>query len=125
TQPELAILEGILETSHTFAITDDRLGIEYVTEKTYQMVDVVNTILDEGRRRIPSFDLTGELLADTEFPPHTWLVTISEDIARHQPISDEEFLRRRRKLYPFGYRGYGMRDRPVISRVRSWLGRQP
>ena len=59
-------------------ITDDRTGLRYGSEKTYDMVGGVNFIIANGREKIPGFGLKGRLFADTEFEPYTWLVRINE-----------------------------------------------
>jgi hypothetical protein len=60
-------------------ITDDRRGLRYCAEKTYDMVEGVNFIIANGRTRIPEFGLKGSLFAETEFAPYHWLLKIGPD----------------------------------------------
>lgn len=113
-------------------ISDDRRGLVYASEKTYDMVGGLNFIIANARARIPGFGLTGTLAADTEFAPYTWFVRIGPDgNAYGEPCTGDEFLAARRKLYPDGYCGFGMVDRQDVpappSRLRSllnWLPRR-
>ena len=60
-------------------VSDDRRGLVYCCEKTYDMVSGVNFIIANARMRIPDFRLTGELAAHTEFEPYGWFVKIGGD----------------------------------------------
>jgi hypothetical protein len=60
-------------------ITDDRRGLRYCAEKTYDMVEGVNFIIANGRQRIPDLGLKGSLFAETDFAPYRWLVKIGPD----------------------------------------------
>lgn len=59
-------------------ISADGSGLEYCSEKTYDMIGGVNFIIANGRERIPGFGLKGSLYASTEFEPYTWLVEINK-----------------------------------------------
>jgi hypothetical protein len=92
-------------------ISDDRRGLVYAAEKTYDMIGGINFIIVNARTRIPDFGLNGVLAADTEFEPHLWFVKISPDgMAYSENTTRDEFLSFRRKLYPDGYHGYGLID---------------
>jgi hypothetical protein len=60
-------------------ITDDGKGLEYCAEKSDEMVEAVNFIIANARRKIPDFGLKGSLFADTEFEPYHWLLKINSD----------------------------------------------
>jgi hypothetical protein len=57
-------------------ISDDRRGLVYCCEKTYDIVGGINFIIVNARTRIPDFGLTGTLVAHTEFEPYHWSVKI-------------------------------------------------
>jgi hypothetical protein len=65
-------------------ITRDGTGLEYCSEKTYDLVGSINFIIVNGRKFIPGFGLTGSLFADTEFEPYRWLLKIGPDGFAHQ-----------------------------------------
>ncbi len=81
-------------------VTDDGQGLEYCSEKTYDMVGGVNFIIVNGRRLIPGFGLTGSLYAETEFEPWEWLVAIGPDgLAQAQPCTRSALWRHDRRQY--------------------------
>jgi hypothetical protein len=82
-------------------LSDDRRGLVYASEKTYDMIAGVNFIIVNARTRIPDFRLQGTMAADTEFKPYIWFVKIGKDgslTRRKQPgknflLSAEIFTR--------------------------------
>jgi len=60
-------------------ISDDKTGLVYRAEKTYDVIGGVNFIIANAREKIPGFGLKGSLFASTEFEPYTWLVKINEE----------------------------------------------
>jgi hypothetical protein len=69
------------------SITDDRRGLCYTSEKSYNLVGGVNFIIVNARTRIPNFGLKGQLRADTEFAPYRWWLRIGPDgMALQVPI---------------------------------------
>jgi hypothetical protein len=92
-------------------LSDDRRGLVYASEKTYDMIAGVNFIIVNARTRIPDFRLQGTLAADTEFKPYIWFVKIGKDgLAFAEKATREEFFAFRRNLYPNGYHGNGLID---------------
>lgn len=86
-------------------------GITYTSEKTYDMVGLINHIIIEARKGIPDFGFKGVLAANTDFEPHLWFLKIGENgLAYAEPTNREDFLAFRRKVYPNGYRGFGLID---------------
>jgi hypothetical protein len=77
-------------------INDDKSGLVYCAEKTYDMVAGVNFIIANGRARIPGFGLKGSLFASTEFKPYYWLVKINDEgwayqkKCRHEALWDHD-----------------------------------
>jgi hypothetical protein len=65
-------------------ITKDKRGLEYSSEKSYEMVEGVNFIIANARQRIPDFGLKGQLRAITDFEPYHWYLRIGEDGWAHQ-----------------------------------------
>jgi hypothetical protein len=70
-----------------YVITEDRKGLQYAdTEKSYTMIEGLNFIIANARRRIPDFGLTGQMTAETEFAPYRWFLKIGPDgWAAHEP----------------------------------------
>ena len=63
-----------------YVITEDRKGLQYAdTEKSYTMIEGLNFIIANARRRIPDFGLTGQMRAVTEFTPYRWTIQIGKD----------------------------------------------
>jgi hypothetical protein len=73
-------------------ISDDKSGLVYCAEKTYDMVAGVNFIIANGRVRIPGFGLKGSLYASTEFKPYHWLVKINREGWAYQKKSHQQAL---------------------------------
>jgi hypothetical protein len=81
-------------------ITSDGAGLEYCSEKSYNMVEGVNFIVANARLKIPGFGLQGSLFADTEFEPYRWLLKIGADGWAHQePCRITELLRHDARAY--------------------------
>jgi hypothetical protein len=92
-------------------ISDDKRGLVYAAEKTYDMIAGVNFIIVNARTRIPDFGLKGMMAADTEFEPYLWFVKLGNNgMAYPVKATREEFFAFRRNLYPNGYRGLGAID---------------
>ena len=70
--------------AHDLRITRDGMGLEYCSEKSYDLIDSVNFIIENGRKFIPGFKLSGSLFASTEFEPYHWLLKIGSDGFAHQ-----------------------------------------
>lgn len=61
-------------------VSKDRLGIQRDnSEKFYKAVEAVNFVIDNVRREIPDFGLTGQLQAQGEEIGDHWFLTISDD----------------------------------------------
>jgi hypothetical protein len=73
-------------------ISDDKSGLVYCAEKTYDMVAGVNFIIANGRARIAGFGLKGSLFASTEFKPYHWLVKINDEGWAYQKKRRHEAL---------------------------------
>jgi hypothetical protein len=114
---ELGIVEGLTDE---FRISDDRQGLIYASEKTYDMVREINSLIASAREKIPDFGIKGALAAETDFNPFSvsrdldhclWFVKIGPDgFAHGEKTNRDEWLAFRRKVYPRGYRGYGIVD---------------
>jgi hypothetical protein len=66
-------------------------GLVYCSEKSYEMVESVNFVIANARRKIPDFGLKGALRAVTEFEPHLWWLKIADDgWARQVKFTDAE-----------------------------------
>ena len=78
-----------------YVLTRDRRGLEYAdTEKSYTMIEGLNFIIANARRKIPDFGLKGSMLAHTEFAPYNWHIKIGKDgWATQVPVRDD-FARR-------------------------------
>jgi hypothetical protein len=63
-------------------------GISYASEKTYDMVGLLNSITADARKNIPDFGLKGSLFARTEFEPYHWLVKINNDGVAEQVLCE-------------------------------------
>lgn len=78
-----------------YILTEDMRGLEYArTEKSYRMVEGLNFIIANARRKIPDFGLTGSMHAETEFPPYNWHIEIGEDGWAKQVPVRPHFARR-------------------------------
>lgn len=63
-----------------FELTEDKSGIKWDgNEKFYKSVEAVNFIIDNARREIPDFGLTGQLEAQGEDIGDHWFLVIGED----------------------------------------------
>ena len=96
-------------------ITRDGRGLEYCSEKTYDLVAGINFIIVNGRKFVPGFGLTGSLFASTEFEPYHWLLKINaEGWAEQVPC---EFT----KLLTHSPRAY-IRHRCLVMTmpIRTW-----
>ena len=71
-----------------YVITDDKLGLKYNEgEKSYRMIEGLNFIIANAKRKIPDFGLTGSMRANTELPPYVWDIRIGKDgWAKQVPI---------------------------------------
>jgi len=89
-----------------YDITEDGRGLEYAeTEKSYTMIEGLNFIIANARRKIPDFALRGEMRADTEFAPYSWLIRMGADgWAEQVPIRSDlpKPLSRLRNLLKLG-----------------------
>jgi hypothetical protein len=64
-------------------------GITYASEKTYDMVGLINWIIEDARKTIEDFGFKGSLHAETDFDPYEFLIEIGSDGFAHQvPCSD-------------------------------------
>lgn len=60
--------------------TDDFSGLQWSgAEKTYGMVDCVNLIISEARKKWPEFGLRGSLLAQGKDTEDRWTLVIGDD----------------------------------------------
>lgn len=74
-----------------FELTEDMLGIEWNgAEKSYVMVDKVNLIIKLMKEDFPSFQLTGELLAQGPAAGDVWILKMDSNIAREIPIKPKD-----------------------------------
>jgi hypothetical protein len=63
-----------------FELTQDKTGIRWdENEKFYKAVEAVNFIIDNARREIPDFGLTGQLEAQGEQIGDHWFLVIGKD----------------------------------------------
>lgn len=69
-------------------VSDDKTGLVYCAEKTYDIIAGVKFIIVNARERIPGFGLKGSLFASTEFEPYTWLVKINDEGSADQEKCD-------------------------------------
>jgi hypothetical protein len=78
-----------------YVLTDDMRGLKYCDgEKSYRMIEGLNFIIANARRKIPDFGLTGSMHASTEFAPYNWHIKIGKDgWAKQVPVRDD-FTRR-------------------------------
>jgi hypothetical protein len=78
-----------------YVITEDRKGLQYAdTEKSYTMIEPLNFIIANARRRIPDFGLTGQMTAVTEFAPYHWTIQIGKDgwakqVPSGEPVAED------------------------------------
>jgi hypothetical protein len=115
TERELRLLDDVRDSMGRcdLNVSDDRRGLVYRSEKTYDMVDQVNRLIEVTRKLIPDFGLKGTLAADTDFEPHLWFLKIAADgTAYAENATRDQFLAFRRKIYPNGYKGFGLMDEP-------------
>jgi len=85
-------------------VSNDRDGLGYRSEKSYDLVSGVNFIIANARVRIPDFGLRGSLFASTEFEPHQWLLKINSEGRAEQvpcrltdlPVADQTIFRKER-----------------------------
>jgi hypothetical protein len=78
-----------------YEITEDRKGLEYnKSEKAYRMVEGLDFIIANARRKIPDFSLTGRMFASTEFEPYHWFIEVGKGgWAEQVPCEYEEVER--------------------------------
>ena len=68
-------------------LTDDFSGLEWDgSEKTYDLVEKVNLIIENMRLKYPDFGLTGELLAQGEDNGDVWILAMENGKAKHKKI---------------------------------------
>lgn len=60
--------------------TEDMMGFQWNgAEKTYYLVEIVNLIITEARKRWPEFGLVGTLMAQGEEIGDLWALAIGDD----------------------------------------------
>ena len=69
-------------------LNDDFSGLEWDsgTEKNHGMVDAVNYIIEDMRRKWPGFALKGELLAQGEDAKDRWILKVDGGMAVKKPV---------------------------------------
>jgi hypothetical protein len=69
------------------ALTDDFSGLEWDgSEKTYDLQDKVNVIIDEMQKEFPDFGLEGFLVAQGEDVEDRWTLVIENGRAVQKPV---------------------------------------
>ena len=68
-------------------ITKDFTGLEWNgAEKTYDLVDKVNVVIEIMKNKYPKFGLTGELIAHGEEPGDVWKLVMENNVAYERKI---------------------------------------
>jgi hypothetical protein len=100
---EMVCAEKAIE-EREFAVNRQKNGIVYASEKSWDLVSQVNTIIADIRQDIPDFGLKGSLYAETDYEPYSWLLKIDargcaiqvacqlEDL----PLADQKIFRKER-----------------------------
>lgn len=76
-------------------LTKDFAGLEWDgSEKTYDLVDKVNLILDQMRKEYPDFNLTGSLNAQGEDSDDRWTLKIvnKKAVKEDIPLATDEII---------------------------------
>ena len=73
-------------------MSDEKDGLVYAGEKSYDFISGINFIIANARNRIPDFGLKGSLYANTEFEPYDWLVKINDEGWAYQEKCDRHAL---------------------------------
>jgi hypothetical protein len=106
TRRELRLVHDAIEaglTNYDLALSDDRCGLVYFSEKSYNLVRTINDFVAAMRAEIPDFGLKGELCACTEFAPYYWFVRIRDGKAYQDPATCPQFIEFRRHHRLRGY----------------------
>ena len=84
--PEWVEAKGM--TYIDYRVTQDMDGIEWDdnTEKSYEMVEKLNFVINEMRKEYPNFDLEGELFAQGEDIGDVWYLRMVDGQAMEVPI---------------------------------------
>jgi len=104
-------------------LTKDFFGLEWDgSEKTYDLVEKTNLVIENMRIKYPDFGLTGKLLAQGEDIGDAWILAIENGKAKHKKIDlshkkkitcphcEEEFFLDEEKKYSFSFVFSGFRD---------------
>ena len=62
-------------------------GIEWDgSEKTYDLVDKINLIIKEMRKKVPDFELEGKMIAQGEDIDDRWMIVIEDGFAKETQL---------------------------------------
>lgn len=71
-------------------LTDDFSGLKWDgSEKTYELVEKINLVIENMQKKYPDFGLTGELLAQGEEVGDIWKLSMENNIAHQREIKFE------------------------------------
>ncbi len=113
-------------------LTKDFFGLEWDgSEKTYDLVEKTNLVIENMRIKYPDFGLTGKLLAQGEDIGDAWILAIENGKAKHKKIDlshkkkitcphcEEEFFLDEEKKYSFSFVFSGFRDKILENKIRE------
>lgn len=115
-------------------LNNDFNGLEWNgSEKTYDLVEKVNFVIDKMQNKCPDFELTGELLAQGEEVGDIWRLVMENNVAYARKIDlshkkkitcphcDKEFFLEEDKSYngKFVFVFTGFRDVNLVDRLEK------
>lgn len=69
-------------------LTDDFSGIQWDgSEKTYDLVEKVQLVIDQMKKEYPDFELEGEILAQGEDIEDRWFLVVENNVASRRDIA--------------------------------------